>query len=129
MTNEMTNNALLKKGLISTAVAAVCCFTPVLVILAGAAGLSAIVGWLDYGLFPLLFASLGLVAYALYLRSGGKGPSPVVPIIVTVGALSVLLFWLKFRLALPVSIASAAAVAAYAYYLYLRGRQTAGQSS
>jgi len=79
--------------------------------------LSAIVGWLDYGLFPMMFASMGVVAYALYLRSGCKGPSPMIPVIIAVVALSALLFWLEFRFALRISIAAAIAVAAYAYYL------------
>ena len=114
---KMNGDALLKKGLTGSAIAALCCFTPVLVILFGFAGLSAIVGWLDYALFPMLFASMGVVAYALYLRSGRKGPSPTVAVFVAAAALSALLFWLEFRYALRISIAAAIAVAAYAYYL------------
>lgn len=113
----MNDRKLLRIGSSGTAIAAICCFTPALVILLGFAGLSAFVGWLDYGLFPMLFASMGLVAYALYLRVGRKGPSPTVPIIAAVVALSVLLFWLEFRYALQISIAAAIAVAAYVYYL------------
>ncbi len=108
---------LLRTGSIGTAIAAVCCFTPALVVLVGFAGLSAIVGWLDYGLFPILFASMGLIAFALYLRAGNKGASPKAVIVVAVTALSALLFWLEFRYALRISVAAAIAVAAYAYYL------------
>ena len=108
---------LLRTGSSGTAIAAICCFTPALVILLGFAGLSTIVGWLDYGLFPILFASMGLVAYALHLRSGRKGPSPTIVIAVVAVALSALLIWLEFRYALRISIAGAIAVAAYAYYL------------
>lgn len=108
---------LLRAGSLGTAVAAICCFTPVLVVLVGFAGLSAIVVWLDYGLFPILFASMGLVAYALYLRAGRTGPSPTTAIVAAVVALSALLFWLEFRYALRIAIAAAVAVAAYAYYL------------
>ncbi len=108
---------LLRLGSGGAAIAAICCFTPALVVLVGFAGLSAIVGWLDYGLFPILFASLGLVAYALHLRSGHKDPPPTVPIVAAAVALSALLFWLEFRYALRISIAAALAVAAYAYYL------------
>ena len=115
---KMSDDAMLKKGLISSVIAALCCFTPVVVIAFGFAGLSAFVGWLDYGLFPILFASMGVVAYALYLRSGRKGPSPTVLIAVAVVALSALLIWLEFRFALRISIAAAIAVAAYAYYLH-----------
>ena len=108
---------LLRTGSWSTAIAAVCCFTPALVVLFGFAGLSAFVGWLDYGLFPMLFASMGVVAYALYLRSGGKGPPPTVAIVAAVVALSAVLLWLEFRYALRISIAAVVVVAAYAYYL------------
>ncbi len=112
-----TDKKLLRIGSSSTAIAAICCFTPALVVLLGFAGLSAIVGWLDYGLFPILFASMGLVTYALYLRSGRKGPSPTVAAVAIVVALSALLFWLEFRYALRISVTAAIAVAAYAYYL------------
>ena len=108
---------LLRAGSIGTAIAAICCFTPALVVLVGFAGLSAIVGWLDYGLFPMLFASMGLMAFALFLRAGSKGPSPKAVIVIAVAALSALLFWLEFRYALRISFAAAIAVAAYAYYL------------
>ncbi len=117
---------LLGTGSLGTAIAAICCFTPALVVLVGFAGLSAIVGWLDYGLFPILFASMGLIAYALYLRSGNKGPSPKVFIVVLVVAFSALLFWLEFKFALRISIAAVLAVAAYAYYLRAAATQKAG---
>lgn len=125
----MNDKKLLRGGSIGTAIAAICCFTPALVVLVGFAGMSAIVGWLDYGLFPILFASMGLVAYALHLRSGRKGPSPNAVIVVAVVALSALLFWLEFRYALRVSIAAAAAVAAYAYYLRACVRRQSGQAA
>lgn len=123
----MSEKKLLRAGSIGTVVAAICCFTPALVVLLGFAGLSAIVGWLDYGLFPILFASMGMVAYALYLRSGRKGPSPTPVIVVVVAALSAFLFWLEFKYALRLSIAAAVAVAAYAYYLYACKRREKNQ--
>ncbi len=119
------DNKLLGTGSVGAAIAAICCFTPALVLLVGFAGLSAFIGWLDYGLFPMLFASMGLVAYALYLRSGRKGSSPTVVIVATTVALSALLFWLEFRYALRISIAAALAVAAYAYYLRAAATQKA----
>ena len=125
----MNDNRILSVGVTGTIIAAICCFTPALVVLVGFAGLSAIVGWLDYGLFPILFASMGLVAYALYLRSGRKGPSPTVVIVAAVVALSALLFWLEFRYALRISIAAAVAVAAYAYYLRACVRRESRQSA
>ena len=113
----MNDKKLLRAGSWGTAITALCCFTPALVILFGFAGLSAFVGWLDYGLFPMLFAAMGVVAYAFYLRSGGKGPSPTAPIVVAVVAFSALLFWLEFKYAIRISIAAAVFVAAYVYYL------------
>ena len=123
----MNDRKLLRTGIIGSVIAAICCFTPALVVLVGLAGLSAIVGWLDYGLFPILFASMGLVAYAFYLRSGRKGPSPTVVIVAAVVVLSALLFWLGFRYALGISIAAAVAVAAYAYYLRACVRRQSSQ--
>ena len=111
------DRTLLRAGGWGSAIAAICCFTPALVILLGLAGLSAFVSWLDYGLFPLMFASMGLIAFALYRRSGRPGPSPIPIIVVAVVALSALLIWLEFRYAMRISLAAAAVVAAYAYYL------------
>ncbi len=125
----MNDRKLLRTGSCGTAIAAICCFTPALVVLLGFAGLTAFVGWLDYGLFPILFASMGVVAYALYLRSGRKGPSPTAAIVVAVVALSAILFWLEFRYALRISIAAAIAVAAYAYYLRAGVRRQGSRSA
>ena len=44
---------LLKVGLVGSVVTAICCFTPILVVLMGAAGLAAWTGKLDLVLFPL----------------------------------------------------------------------------
>ncbi len=62
----MKDRTLLRTGLIGSAVAAVCCFTPALVILVSAVGLSAVIGYLDYVLFPALGLFLALTAYAVY---------------------------------------------------------------
>ncbi len=62
----MNDRKLLRTGIIGTVIAAICCFTPVLVILLGAVGLSAWLGWLDYVLFPALAIFLGLTGYAFY---------------------------------------------------------------
>ncbi len=113
----MNNNNLLRNGIVGSVIAALCCFTPALVIILGFVGLSAIIGGLDYILFPMLFASLGMISYALYLRSGNKGSSPKIIIIVLVVMLSALLLWLEFKYALRISIAVVAVVAAYGFYL------------
>jgi mercuric ion transport protein len=64
----MNDKKLLRTGIVGSAVTALCCVTPVLVIVFGALGLSAVVGWLDYLLFPLLAVFLGLTGYALHRR-------------------------------------------------------------
>lgn len=61
----LDDRKVLAAGIVGSVVAAICCFTPVLVIAFGVLGLSAWVGWLDYVLFPVLAFFLGLTAYAL----------------------------------------------------------------
>jgi len=70
----MGDRKLFLVGSIGTVVAALCCFTPVLVVLFGAVGLAALVGWLDYVLFPALAIFVGLTIYALLRRSGPTTP-------------------------------------------------------
>ena len=64
----MNNQTLLKTGVAGTVVAALCCATPILVILFGVVGLSAWVGWLDYVLIPVLVAFIAITIYALHRR-------------------------------------------------------------
>ena len=66
---KATDNRLLRIGIIGTVLTALCCFTPVLVVLFGALGLAALVGYLDYVLFPLLAVFLLLVVVGWYRRS------------------------------------------------------------
>ncbi len=70
----MSDRKLLGTGVIGTIVMALCCFTPVLVILVASVGLSAIVGYLDFVLFPALAFFIGLTAYALYRRGRPADP-------------------------------------------------------
>lgn len=62
----MTHKKLLCAGATGSVVAALCCFTPLLVVVLGAVGLSAWLGWIDYVLFPALAVFLAITAYALY---------------------------------------------------------------
>jgi mercuric ion transport protein len=64
----MTDKDLLKIGIIGTVIAAICCFTPILVILLVTVGLSAVLGWLDFVLIPALLIFMGITAYALWKR-------------------------------------------------------------
>ena len=59
---------LLKFGLAGTVIAALCCFTPVLVILFGAVGLPALVGYLDIVLLPALGIFILITLNALWKR-------------------------------------------------------------
>ena len=63
----MTDENMLKTGLIGCGVAAICCFTPALVLFLGAVGLSALVGWwLDLLLFPALAGFLFMTGLAIF---------------------------------------------------------------
>ena len=61
----MHARSLLRIGIIGTVVAAVCCFTPLLVVLLGIVGLSAFIGWLDYVLLPVLAIFVSITLYAM----------------------------------------------------------------
>lgn len=67
----MRDRGLLRIGIAGTAIAALCCFTPVLVVMLGAVGLSAVVGWLDTVLLPALALFAGITLYALVRRQRG----------------------------------------------------------
>lgn len=62
----MDDKRLLTVGIIGGALSALCCFTPVLVLLFSALGLAGLVGYLDYVLLPLLAIFLLLIVVALY---------------------------------------------------------------
>ena len=63
-----TDSLLLRMGVIGTVIVALCCFTPVLVVLLGVVGLSALTGWLDLVLLPALAVFVGLTVYAVWRR-------------------------------------------------------------
>ncbi|MGR3289782.1 MAG: mercury resistance system transport protein MerF [Paracoccaceae bacterium] len=65
----MQNAKLLKFGVLGTVVLAICCFTPVLVVLFATLGLSALVGVLDLILLPALGIFLAITVYALIRRA------------------------------------------------------------
>ncbi len=69
----MKTATLLKVGIIGTAIAAICCFTPVLVILLAVLGLSAWTGHLDAVLLPALGVFAVILIYALMRKASGKG--------------------------------------------------------
>ena len=67
-TAAMKKSTLLTTGIIGSVIAALCCFTPALVILLGAVGLAAWAGHLDAVLMPLLAFFIGLTLYALFRK-------------------------------------------------------------
>jgi len=66
------NKKLLVTGLIGTLISALCCFTPILVVLLSAVGLSAMLGWLDYFLLPALIIFIAITVYALVSKQKGN---------------------------------------------------------
>ncbi len=59
---------LIRVGLVGTVLVALCCFTPILLILLGVVGLSALTGYLDYVLLPALAVFIGLTIYAVWRK-------------------------------------------------------------
>jgi len=73
------NTRLIGTGVAGALLSMLCCFTPVLVILLSALGLTAFVASLDYVLVPLFVASIALVIFALIRRRRScpaKRPQP-----------------------------------------------------
>jgi len=69
---KLLTDRLSRIGIIGTVIAALCCFTPVLVILFGVVGLGALIGYLDYVLFPALFFFIALTVYAVWRNQKRK---------------------------------------------------------
>ena len=64
----MTDKSIFKIGIVGTIFTAICCFTPLLVVLLGVVGLSSLVGLLDLVLLPALAIFLLLTGYGLWKR-------------------------------------------------------------
>ena len=64
----MTDQSLLKVGLIGTIVTELCCFTPILVTVLSVLGLTAVVGYVDIVLLPLLAVFALVLMYAVIRR-------------------------------------------------------------
>ncbi len=71
----MEDRKLLGIGVGGAVIAALCCFTPILVVLLGVVGLSAALGWLDFVLLPALMFFIGLTVYALYRQRRSRAPA------------------------------------------------------
>jgi len=68
----MKSKSLFGIGAAGTALFAVCCFTPALVLVLGGVGLSAWLGWLDWVLLPGLAIFAFIAVYALLRINAGK---------------------------------------------------------
>jgi mercuric ion transport protein len=66
----------LRFGVIGTVVAALCCFTPLLVLLLTGVGIGWAIGYVDYVLLPALFVFVGLTGYALWKRPRALPTAP-----------------------------------------------------
>lgn len=73
---DKNNSTLLKMGIGGTIIVALCCFTPILLILLGAVGLGALKGYLDYVLMPALIAFIGLTIYAVWRKQKADACCP-----------------------------------------------------
>ena len=72
----MNDKTIFKTGIVGTVIAVICCFTPFLVIVLGAVGLSAWLGWLDYVLLPALAICIAIMGYGFFLvRRRANNPS------------------------------------------------------
>jgi mercuric ion transport protein len=63
------NRKLLSIGIVGSVVAALCCFTPLLVVVLGLIGLSALTAPLDLFLVPALILFLLITVYALWKQA------------------------------------------------------------
>ena len=65
----MKNNRLFKVGIVGSIISALCCFTPVLVVLFSAVGLSSMLGLIDYIVLPALAVFVLLTIYAMLKKA------------------------------------------------------------
>ena len=64
LATKMSDRVLLRIGIIGSLLAALCCFTPLLVMVLSSLGFGTLIGVLDYILFPALIGFLALTLYA-----------------------------------------------------------------
>jgi mercuric ion transport protein len=69
----MSSNKLIWTGVAGSAIAAICCFTPALVVVLGGIGLSAWLAWADKLVLPAVAAFIAIAALGLYRLRRGSG--------------------------------------------------------
>jgi len=67
----MRDRPLITTGVVVGALAAICCATPLLAILFGAAGLTAWLAQADYVVIPALVLCVALIGFGLYCQRAG----------------------------------------------------------
>lgn len=72
MAQDLKAERCFKAGVWGSIIAAICCFTPVLVITLGVVGLAALTPFLDFFLLPLLVFFLVLTGYGWWKTRGQK---------------------------------------------------------
>lgn len=76
---ENRRKRLLWTGLIGSGLVALCCVTPILVVLLGVVGLGAFTGYLDFLLLPALALFLSLAVYARTPQQQDTGDACCMP--------------------------------------------------
>ncbi len=74
---QKASNPWLTTGIIGAGIAALCCATPILVILFGVVGLGALTGYIDYVALPALAGFIGVIGYGLYRKQRCAQEEPV----------------------------------------------------
>jgi mercuric ion transport protein len=69
----VSSNKLIWTGVAGSAIAAICCFTPALVVALGGIGLSAWLAWADKLVLPAAVAFIAIGALGLYHLRQGSG--------------------------------------------------------
>ncbi|MGH0002036.1 mercury resistance system transport protein MerF [Pseudovibrio ascidiaceicola] len=64
----MKDQTYLRVGIVGTVIAAICCFTPILIILLGTLGLSALAIYLDAVLLPVLGVFVLLTIFSFWRK-------------------------------------------------------------
>jgi|TARA_B110000967_G_scaffold106498_1_gene109199 mercuric ion transport protein len=65
--NKIKDRKILKIGIIGMLITAVCCFTPLLVIIFTSLGIATWLGYTDYILLPLLTMFVGIILWGIIL--------------------------------------------------------------
>jgi len=67
----MDNKKLFKIGIVGTIVTAICCFTPLLVVIFSTLGISSLIGLTDFVLLPALALFIILTVYSFRKKAMG----------------------------------------------------------